>query len=142
MPLGELRRGWVLGEKSFVETVLAALGGQEMVTKKGKGSVGGEAVKAHDEQEAERLATAALGLLGLPDAAEQLAGRGRWLQEKAVIAALILKRTGVGNRWIARLLGMGQESSVIRAVRRIKENAAEARKIEDLVKQLTADYRD
>jgi hypothetical protein len=37
---------------------------------------------------------------------------------------------------------MGQESSVIRAVRRIKENAAEARKIEDLEKQLTADYRD
>jgi hypothetical protein len=37
---------------------------------------------------------------------------------------------------------MGQESGVIRAVRRIKENAAEARKIEDLKKQLTADYRD
>jgi len=140
--LGELRRGWVLGEKSFVETVLAALGGQELTARKGKGSVGGEAVKAHDEQEAERLATAALGLLGLPDAAEQLAGRGRWLQAKAVIAALIRKRTGVGNRWIARRLGMGQESSVIRAVRRIKENAAEARKIEDLEKQLTADYRD
>ena len=26
--LGELRRGWVLGEKGFVETVLAVLGGQ------------------------------------------------------------------------------------------------------------------
>jgi hypothetical protein len=64
------------------------------------------------------------------------------LQEKAVIAALIRKRTGVGNRWIARRLSMGQESSVIRAVRRTKENAAEARKIEDLEKQLTADYRD
>ena len=64
------------------------------------------------------------------------------MQAKAVIAALIRKRTGIGNRWIVRRLGMGQESSVIRAVRRIKENAAEARKIEDLKKQLTADYRD
>ena len=54
--LGELRRGWVLGEKGFVETVLAALGGQQLAEKKEKGSVGGEAVKAHDEAEAERIA--------------------------------------------------------------------------------------
>lgn len=139
--LGELRRGWVLGEKGFVETVLAVLGGQGVAEKKGKGSVGGQAVKAHDETEADRLALASLALLGLPDSAEQLAGRGRWLLEKAVIAALIRKRTSVSNRWIAGRLGMGQESSVIRAVRRTKEDAREAGKMHDLENRLPADYR-
>ena len=38
--------------------------------------------------------------------------------------------------------GHGQESSVIRAVRRTKENAAESGKIDELEKQLAADYRD
>ncbi len=106
-----------------------------------KGSVGREAVKAHDETEADRIATASLALLGLPDDAEKLAGRGRWLQEKTVIAAVIRKRTGVGNRWIARRLGMGQERSVIRAVRRTKEDAREARTMLDLENRLVADYR-
>jgi putative transposase len=140
--LGELRRGWVLGEKGFVETVLAALGGQQLAEKKEKGSVGGEAVKAHDEAEAERIAKVSLALLGLPDEVEKLAGRGKWLEEKAVIAAVIRQRTGVGNRWIARRLAMGQESSVVRAVRRAKENATEVKRMQDLEIQLAAYYRD
>ncbi len=140
--LGELRRGWVLGEKGFVETVLAALGGQQLAEKKEKGSVGGEAVKAHDEAEAERIAKVSLALLGLPDEVEKLAGRGKWLEEKAVIAAVIRQRTGVGNRWIARRLAMGQESSVVRAVRRAKENATEVKRRQDLEIQLAAYYRD
>ena len=104
--------------------------------------MGGAAVRAHDETEADRIATACLALLGLPDDAEKLAGRGRWLQEKAVIAAVIRKRTGVGNRWIARRLGMGQESSVIRAVRKTKEDGSAARKMRDLENRLAADCRD
>jgi hypothetical protein len=133
---------WLLGEKGFVETVLAALGGQDLAEKKGKGSVGGEAVKAHDETKADCIATASLALPGLPDDAEKLAGRGRCLQEKAVIAAMIRKRTGVGKRWIARRLGMGQESSVIRAVRRTNEDGSDARKMRGLENRLAADYRD
>jgi hypothetical protein len=63
---------------------------------------------------------------------------------KAVVvnAALIRKRTGVSNRWIAGRLGMGQESSVIRAVRRTKEYAGEAERMLDLENRLPADYRD
>jgi hypothetical protein len=99
-------------------------------------------VKAHDETEADCIATASLALPGLPDDAEKLAGRGRWLQEKAVIAAMIRKRTGVGNRWITRRLGMGQESSVIRAVRRTKEDGSDARKMRGLENRFAADYRD
>ena len=140
--LGELRRGWVLGEKGFVEKVRAVLSGQAVAKKKRKGNVGGLAVKAHDEAEAERIAKASLALLGLPDAVKKLAGRGRWLKEKAVIAAVIRQRTGVGNRWIAERLAMGEESSVVRAVRRAKENATEKKRMQNLKKQLEADYRD
>ena len=132
----------MLGEKGFVETVLAALGGPELVEKKGKGSVGAVAVKAHDEAKADRIATVSLAILGMPDAAEELAGRGRGLQEKAVIAAVIRKKTGVGNRWIARRLAMGQESSVVRAVRRAQEDVVERRRMRNLEKRLAADYRD
>lgn len=64
------------------------------------------------------------------------------LLEKAVIAALIRKRTGVSNQWIARRLGMSQESSLIRAVRRTKEDAREAERMLDLENRLPADYRD
>ena len=102
--------------------------------------MGGLAVKAHDE--AERIAKASLALLGLPDDLEKLAGRGRWLKEKAVIAAVIRQRMGVGNRWIARRLAMGEKSSVVRAVRRAKETATEMRRMQDLGNPLEADYRD
>lgn len=52
---------------------------------------------------------------------EKLRGRGKWIREKAVIAAVIRKRTGVGNLWIARRLEMGHEGSVTRAVRWARE---------------------
>ena len=99
------------------------------------------AVKGHDEPEAERIAKASLALLGLPDDVEKLAGRGRWLKEKAMIAAVIRQRTGVRNRWITRRLAMGEERSVVRAVRRAKENATEMKRMQDLGKRIEADYR-
>jgi hypothetical protein len=37
---------------------------------------------------------------------------------------------------------MGNESSVVRAVRRAKENATVVKRMQDLRKQLEADYRD
>ena len=140
--LAELRSGWYLGEKSFGEKVLAALSGEALVEKKMKASVGGEAVKAHDEAEAERIARDGLALLGLPKDHGLLVGRGRWLEEKAVVAALIRKRTGVGNRWIAKRLGMGQEGSVTRAVRWAREDAAGMKKVAELERRLVLDYHD
>jgi len=140
--LTELRSGWYLGEKSFGEKLLAALSGEALVEKKMKASVGGEAVKAHDEAEAERIARDGLALLGLPKDPGLLVGRGRWLEEKAVVAALIRKRTGVGNRWIAKRLGMGQEGSVTRAVRWAREDAAGRKKVAELERRLVLDYQD
>lgn len=109
----------------------------ETALAKEKGSVRGLAVKAHDE--AERIAKASLALPDLSNDVEELAGCGRWLREKSVIAAVIRRRTGVGNRWIARRLAMGPKSSVVRAVRRAKENVIEVRRMQDLGNQLQAD---
>jgi REP element-mobilizing transposase RayT len=129
--LEELRKGWYLGEKSFGERVLESLAGVVRPARK-KGSVAGTAARAYGEAEAERLATAALAALELPSSGRELAGRGKWSKEKALVAALIRKRTGVLNSWIARRLGMGHEVSVTRAMRKVRESKAWAKRENDL----------
>ena len=128
--LKELRRGWYLGEETFGKKVLDALSGTAG-PKRRSGSVAGEAASAHDQNEAERLAAAALQALGLPSKTSELEGRGIWIEEKALIATLIRKRTGVKNRWVAGRLAMGHEGNVTRAIRRV--NAHPSRK-RDLAK--------
>ncbi|MGL5018704.1 MAG: transposase [Luteolibacter sp.] len=121
--LTELRRGWCLGERSFAEKVLEALAGGAR-PKRRKGSVAGAAARAHDEAEAERIAVAALRALDAPTEASQLFGKGKWVDETSVVAALIRKRTGVRNRWVAERLGMGHDGNVTRAIRRVNEYPA------------------
>jgi len=111
--LKALRRGWYLGEESFGEKVLAMLK-PELAERRRRGSLRGAAARAHDVAEAERLTKAGLEWKGLPGRAKDLAGRGRWLDEKAVLASLIRKRTGVRNAWVADRLGMGTEGNVTR----------------------------
>jgi putative transposase len=129
--LKELRRGWCLGERSFAEKVLEALAGGAR-PKRRKGSVAGAAARAHDEAEAERIALAALRALDAPTEASQLFGKGKWVDETAVVAALIRKRTGVRNRWVAERLGMGHEGNVTRAIRRVNEYPAWKSRFADL----------
>ncbi len=121
--LEELRRGWCLGERSFAEKVLEAIAGGAR-PKRRKGSVAGAAASAHDEAEAERIAVAALRAMDAPTEASQLFGKGKWVDETAVVAALIWKRTGVRNRWVAERLGMGHDGDVTRAIRRVNEYPA------------------
>ena len=115
-----MRRGWYLGEESFGEKVLAMLK-PEVAERRRKGSLRGAAAHAHDVVEAERLAKAGLEWMGLPMKARDLVGRGRWLDEKAVLASLIRGRTGVRNAWVADRLGMGTEGNVTRALRQGRE---------------------
>ena len=127
--LKELRRGWYLGEKSFAAKVLGAIG---LKPARKKGSAGGEAARAHGETEAERLASSGLRVLGLPDDPVELAGRGKWAEEKALVAALVRGRTGVRNGWVASRLAMGHEVAVTRAVRRIRESRDLAKRLAGL----------
>lgn len=45
-------------------------------------------------------------------------------RERKGHAALIRKRTGVKNRWVAERLGMGHEGNVTRAIRRVNGDRA------------------
>jgi len=133
--LAELRKGWYLGEKGFGEKILEAVRMSFAVERK-KGSVGGEAARAHDEAEAERLVLMALRELGLPGAASGLKGRGKWKDEKELVAALVRKRTGMPNRWVEDRVGMGHEVGVTRAVRRYREDRKLGRRLNALEKKI------
>ena len=67
--------------------------------------------------------------MGLPMKARDLVGRGRWLDEKAVLASLIRGRTGVRNAWVADRLGMGTEGNVTRALREVTDERRLGRKL-------------
>jgi len=118
--LKELRRGWYLGEESFGKELLERLGGKVRARRR-MGSVGGDAARAHDEVEAERLVGRGLEALGAPKSRRLLEGRGKWRDEKALVAALVREWTGVRNTWVAERLAMRHEYNVTRAVRRVRE---------------------
>lgn len=120
--LPALRRGWYLGDKSFAKRLLDSMA-EGLRPKRQNGSLTGEAARDHDQVEGERIVSAALTTLGLPQCVSELSGRGKWLREKALIAAIVRKRTGVRNAWVADRLGMGHESSVTRAVRQTANDA-------------------
>lgn len=136
--LNELRRGWYLGEDTFAGKVLDTLSGKTGPKRK-KGSVAGAAANAHDQNEAERLAAAALQALGLPSKPSELAGRGMWIEEKALIATLIRRRTGVKNRWVAGRLAMGHEGNVTRATRRVNGHPARSKNLAKLEAMLVSE---
>jgi REP element-mobilizing transposase RayT len=135
--LKELRRGWYLGEEGFAKKVLDALAGV-IGPKLKKGSAAGVAASAHDRNEAERIAVAALRKLGLPTESSELEGKGRWIEEKALVAALIRKRTGVKNRWVAGRLAMGHEGNITRAIRRVNGHPARQSKLAKLEAMLVS----
>lgn len=68
-----------------------------------------------------------------------LAGRGRWKEEKEMVAALVRTRTAVANRWVSARLGMGHEVSVTRAVRRQATDPKLLRKLKALEGRLRTD---
>lgn len=135
--LKELRRGWCLGERSFAERILESLSGIAAPRRK-RGSVAGEAARAHDEAAAERIAMTALQALSAPTVAAQLYGKGKWVEETTLVAALIRKHTGVKNRWVAERLGMSHEGNVTRAIRRVNECPVRKRNLEKLETMLVS----
>ena len=69
------------------------------------------------------MAAGSLGHLKMPESTEELRGRGKWRNEKVVIAALIREQTSVKNAWVADRLAMGHEGNVTQAVRLVREDA-------------------
>ena len=133
--LKELRRGWFLGDDRFRDRLLDAMA-PTAAKRRRKGSATGLAARAHDEAEAEGLVRKAAEILGVDGRRGKLDGRGRFLEEKALLAWLVKSRTGVSNGWVAGRLGTGHPTSVSKAVRRVTEDPRLLRKARDLGKAL------
>lgn len=126
-----LKRGWYLGEPGFRDRLLGRL-----ERKPGKRSRAGEPLKQHGEAEAERLVVQALGVLGLPAAAAELAGLRKGDPAKVRVAVLVRNATTASNEWIARRLAMGHPGSVSRLVSACGKDPKGARDVRKLKKML------
>jgi hypothetical protein len=111
-----IRRGWYLGGDGFRGRMLKLI--KAAVGERRGASYAGAAKRAHGEAEAERLLGEGLKALGL--AAGSLPERPKGLAEKQVLAWWLRGRTTMGRRWISERLGMGEESGVSRAVRKVQ----------------------
>ncbi len=120
-PTAAISKLWRTGEKSFAEKILKSISATIAPVRK-RGSVAGEAASAHDAVEAERIAVAALLGLGAPTDAVSLERKVKWVEETALVAVLIRKRTEVRNRWVDERLAMGHEGNVTRAIRKVNES--------------------
>ena len=112
-----LRRGWYWGSQAFGEMLLGV--SRKAVRERGNASYrSGPLAKAHDMAEAQRIVEEGKRALGLGDA-ELETTRGND-PRKVALADVLLRRTGVGQRWIAERLGMKSAANVCQAVRRLR----------------------
>jgi hypothetical protein len=111
-----IRRGWCLGGEEFRDALLGRLapGGC-------RESFSGDAMRLHDENEAERLVCAGLEYLQLSE--EDLGSLRKGSDDKALLAWLVRRHTSVPNAWIAQRLRMGRADCLSRYPKRIAESA-------------------
>ncbi|MBG7607824.1 MAG: hypothetical protein IZT59_07360, partial [Verrucomicrobia bacterium] len=129
-----LRRGWYLGEPSFVDKL------RSLVETKPHRTTGADPVaRSHDEAGAEELARRALAAVGLPSAAKSLSKLRKGDTGKVLVAVLLRERTAVGNRWVAQRLAMGHTGSVSRLVGAFGKNKEELTKLRELEEMLQCD---
>jgi REP element-mobilizing transposase RayT len=136
-----LRRGWYLGDEDFRDRVLDALAAG-MRPRRRTGSVTGDAARAHDQAEAERIVRMVARDWGMPTARKALAGRGAYRDEKALLAWLLRKLTSVSRGWVAERLSMGHPTSVSRAAARVKSEAGMAKRGRELEKMVLQQITD
>ncbi len=111
-----IRRGWYLGGAEFRERMLGRVGSP--LLKGGSSSHGGEARREHGEAQAERLLQAGLPVMRLEES--QLEERPKGAAEKQALAWWLCRHTTVRRRWVTQRLGMGDESRVTQAIRRVE----------------------
>ncbi len=133
--LKELRRGWFLGGEGFRDRLLDAMPSGAKRRRR-KGNIAGPAARDHDESEAEDFVLQAAEALGIDPNRDNLEGRGRLLDEKALLAWLVKTHTGVSNRWVSERLRTGHPSSVSRAVRRVTGSRQLARRARNLARRV------
>ena len=110
--LQAIRRGWYLGGDSFREKLegLASI----VIKKHKRESYTTEALRRHDEQEAERLLASGLKALGL--SIKEVRPLKHNDPRKQALAWLIKNNTTVPDSWIQNHLAFGHRSNITRAV--------------------------
>lgn len=126
-----LRRGWYLGEETFRDRLLDLVDKAKGV-KARKRSKSQCVRNDHGEKDAARLILECAPELDLPTGAAELVRLRKGDKRKAMLAALLRKRTTVGFEWIATRLQMGHPGSVSRLVCGVKRD----RKLEKRVNEL------
>ena len=111
---GKIRRGWYVGSDRFRQDLLEKLG--KSLKDKQSSSFSGEAIREHNEAEAEVLIKQGLEKLGV--AYYELESMHKGAPEKMVIAWLLKKRTVVKNEWICQHLLCGHPSNISGYVRK------------------------
>ncbi len=128
-----LRRGWYLGEETFRDRLLdlvdKAKGAKPRQRRKAEGLE-----KDHGEKDAERLVRELGPKLGLPVGMGALAELQKGDGRKALLAAVLRRRTAVGAGWIAERLAMGHPGSVSRQVGIVKRDRKLQIQADDLEK--------
>ncbi|HEX4121203.1 MAG TPA: transposase [Verrucomicrobiae bacterium] len=110
-----LRRGWYLGEESFLEKLKSRL--KAKIAGKKRESHAGGAQRAHGEAAAQELLSQGLDALGI--SADQLPKMPKGSAEKTVLAWWLRQRTTVSLRRVGEALEMGHYTRVTQAVSRM-----------------------
>ncbi len=127
-----LRRGWYLGDESFLEKLKGKLG--KLVEGLRRESHSGQARRMHDLTGAAKLLAEAMKAVRLTEA--KLLSLGPGTPEKAVLAWWLRRNTAVPLRWVAERLQMGHYTRVSQAVSRVSRG--KGRKLAALRKILMA----
>ena len=111
-----VRHGWYVGDEAFGERVLARMRGT--VGTHDRRSYGGEAVRRHDEREAERLIQDGMSQLGLTDVRLKELPKGH--PYKRALAELAHSRTLVSHAWLSQRLNMGHPQNLSMHIRQAR----------------------
>jgi putative transposase len=109
----ELRRGWYVGGKGFLESLRRRL--EPAVAGRRRESHSGPARRAHDEKAAEEMLPEALRRLGM----NEVKPLPKWNREKVALAWWLREHTTVSLQWVSQRLEMGHYSRVSQAVSRM-----------------------
>ncbi len=119
LAMAALRRGWYLGEESFRDKLLGLF---DKMKKPKPGAVTGEAVRAFNEGEAERIIRRMSAELKLPAGHGDLALLRKNDPRKVLCATMVKGSTAVSNGWIAERLVMGHSASVSQMTGRMRRD--------------------
>jgi hypothetical protein len=125
-----LRRGWYLGNDSFLEQVKARLG--KLVEGLQRESHSGGARRTHDIAEAQRLLQRGMKVLQVTD--NKLKELANGAPEKVALGWWLRRNTSVPLKWVSERLQMGHYTRVTQAVYRM--NQGKGRRLALLRKQL------